>query len=562
MSLLDAFKSKKDCQIKPLLLLVLDGFGLAPEGPGNAIFLAKTPNLDRIIKEYPMGELVASGESVGLPANEVGNTEVGHLTMGAGRPILQDLKRISLAVKDGSILENQSLLAAANHVKNNQSTLHLMGLIGTGRVHASRDHLYGILDFCVAKGISGVQLHLFTDGRDSHPKACLEVVGEIEEYLSKTGVGRIASLTGRYYAMDRDRRWDRIQETYDMLTLGKGEEGTSAKDILSQNYSKDITDEFIKPTIILSPIGEKSIIKDQDATIFFNFRTDRPVQLTSAFVLKEFEKFRSFEAGFDAEGNLLPVNKEEFSSTFAREKVVQDLFFVTMTEYHLNLPVSAVAFSSKDIAQTLGEVISLQGLKQLRLAETEKEHFVTYYFSGLHDGQFEGEDWHMVPSPKVATYDKKPEMSIYKLYDTFVDELHKCKYHLFVMNWANADMVAHSGNLPATIKAIEHIDVCLGKLEAAMAAANGTIIITADHGNAEELLLFEKTSFFYTSDSGKMNTQHSYNKIPCLIINPQLKNSNYKVLPGTLADIAPTILSLFGLEKPESMTGRNLLTKG
>lgn len=561
MSLLDKVIPHHQCHIRPVLLLVLDGFGLAPEGPGNAIFLAKTPNFDRLRSSYPLGEIVASGESVGLPANEVGNTEVGHLTMGAGRAILQDLKRISLAVKDGTLLKNEAFNAAADHCIANGSTLHLMGLIGTGNVHAARDHLYGLIDFCASKGIKGVQVHCFTDGRDSHPKACLQVVDEIEAKLQQTGVGRIASLTGRYYAMDRDRRWDRIELTYNMLTKGEGEEGRSAHEVLDQNYSKDITDEFIKPTIIVDSSGEKGIVKDHDAAIFFNFRTDRPKQLTAAFVVPDFEDFRSFEAGFEKDGSLRPVEKEEFSGTFKRSKFLQDLYFVTMTEYHQYMPVSAIAYGSDEISDTLGEIVSKQGLKQMRLAESEKEHFVTFYFSGLHDGQFPGEEWHMVPSPKVSTYDKKPEMSIYELYDAFESELKKCEYHLFVMNWANADMVAHTGNLKAAIKAIEHIDVCLGKLEQAMLAVGGTVVITADHGNAEELILFEKKNFFYTSDTGKMNTAHSYNKIPCLIINGALKDAGYKVLPGTLADIAPTILSLFGLEKPAAMTGRNLLTK-
>lgn len=550
------FFSKRIFKMKPVVLVIMDGFGIAPPSEGNAISRARKPNYDYFWNNYPHTELIASGESVGLPANEVGNTEVGHLTMGAGRVILQDLKRIDLSIERGTFFDNKAMLEAVNHVKSNSSNLHVMGLVSSGNVHSSLEHLYAILQFCKKEEVANVYLHLFTDGRDAPPKEGVDLIEKITLHLERIKVGKIASISGRYYAMDRDRRWARTEKAYKTIVLGQGIYANSALEAVKSAYLKGQTDEFIEPTAILENKTKANTVNDNDAIIFFNYRIDRPRQLTMAFVLPNFENLRSFDFGYDPE-----TSKEEgeivLGPTFQRVKLPKNLFFVTMTEYQKNLPVSAVAFSPEQIVDPIAELISKAGLRQLRMAESEKERFVTYYFDGLREKPLIGEDVLIVPSPKVATYDKKPEMSLPKLVSEFKKQLQRDLYSFVVINFANPDMVAHTGNLKSSIIAIEITDKYLGELVKTTISQNGTVFITADHGNAEELLTFPTSTFYYTSAKGSINTEHSNNPVPLIIVAKDYKSL---ILPkGALADISPTILKLFNIPTPEKMTGKNLL---
>lgn len=544
--------------IKPIVLLVLDGFGVAPPSRGNAISLAKIPNLKRFESLYPHGELIASGESVGLPANEAGNSEVGHLTIGAGRVIYQSLTKIDMAIEDGSFFENNAFISAVNHVRKNNSRLHLMGLVSSGTVHSSIKHFYALLDFCSKQEVNNVAIHLFTDGRDAPPKDGINVIRKIEGELENIKLGQIATVMGRYYAMDRDGRWERTQRAYEAIVMGKGLVASSAVEALSTSYQKGITDEFIEPTIIQKDPSFKGTVEDGDSLIFFNFRIDRPRQLTMAFIIPNFESLKTVEFGYvPHEGTF--QKRETSGPTFKREKKLQGLFFVSMTEYQKNLPVSAIAFPSEEIVSSLPEVISKANLLQMHLAESEKERMVSFYFDGLREERFPGEEVVIIVSPRVATYDKKPEMSVFKLVSRFKKELRRDKYHFFLLNFANPDMVAHSGNLEATKIAIEAVDKATGELVEAVYKAEGVVIITADHGNAEELWTFPSTSYFVTTSSGEINTEHSNNPVPIYIIGKKFEARNLDLGRGTLADVAPTILALMGIQKPAEMTGRNLL---
>jgi 2,3-bisphosphoglycerate-independent phosphoglycerate mutase len=554
------FFKTRQVEIKPIVLLVLDGFGLAPDSEGNAISIAKTPNYDSYIKNYPHGELIASGESVGLPANEVGNTEVGHLTMGAGKVIFQDLKRNNVAIEKRTFYDNKALLLAANHVKKNNSKFHLVGLVGSGHVHSSVDHLYALLQFCKKEEVKGVFLHLFTDGRDSPPKEGIKIVKEIESHLEAHKIGKIASISGRYYAMDRDRRWDRTEKAYKAMVLGHAIQTMSAQGAIRSAYVRGQTDEFIEPTIIADANGLIATIDDNDAIIFFNFRVDRPKQLAMAFVLPNFETLSSFDFGYDLEASKR-IGKVTVGDTFDREKILRNIFFVTFTEYQKGLPVSAVAFGPETVEKPFSLVLSERGLKQLHMAESEKERFVKYYFDGLREEPVPGEDDLIVPSPKVATYDKKPEMSLPKLISEFKKQLNRDFYHFFIMNIANPDMVAHSGNIKATIKAMKYVDHYLGKLVEAVLAVDGTVLVTGDHGNAEEMLTFPTSSYFFTSSKGVVNTDHSNNPVPLIIVNRAYEGNPIILKRGALSDIAPTILSLMGIPIPEQMEGVNLLSQ-
>lgn len=465
---------KKQYKIKPVVLVVLDGFGVAPPSGGNAISLAKKPNIDYFWNNFPHGELLASGEWVGLPADEVGNTEVGHLTMGAGRIVLQYLKRIDLAIEKGQIFDNSALLAASSHVKQNNSKLHIMGLVSYGSVHSAMGHLYGLLQFCKKEEVSKVYIHAFTDGRDAPPNSSIEVVEKLEEYLETTKIAKIASISGRYYAMDRDKRWSRTERVYKAMVLGQGITANSSIEAIKSAYAKGQTDEFIEPTVIVDSSGMPGIIEDNDAVIFFNYRVDRPRQLTMAFVIPDFENLESFHFGIDPD-----TNEEEgevkISGTFVRQKVPKNLFFTTMTQYQKNIPVSAIAFKPEYVSNPVGRSISEAGIRQLRMTESEKERFVTYYFNGLKEDPFEGEDILIIPSPKVATYDKKPEMSIKKLTSEFTKRIKRDVYGFALINFPNPDMVGHSGNIKATILAIEAVDKHLGKLVQTVLDQNGTV---------------------------------------------------------------------------------------
>lgn len=500
---------------KPVVLIVLDGWGVSRVKEGNAIENANLPNYRKYLLSYPQTLLSASGEAVGLPKGEVGNTEVGHLNMGAGKIVYQDLLRINMAIVDGTFFQNPVLLNAVAHVKKNQSKLHIMGLIGEGTVHASNDHLFALVRFCQEQKIERVFLHLFTDGRDSSPTSAVYLIQTLEEYLKKEGVGEIASVVGRYYAMDRDNRLERIKKAFDLLKNGTGEKYHYPREGVEKQYLQNLTDEFIPPIAITNQDGApKARIEEGDSAIFFNFRVDRARQLTKEF---------------------LRAN-------------IKDLFFVTMTEYERGLPVSAVAFPPVNVTKPLGLLLSGRGIRQLRVAETEKERFVTYYFNGQREQPFAGEDRIIIPSVKIPTYDLKPEMSAYEITDTVVKRLASGAYGFILVNFANADMVGHTGVFAKAIKACEVIDECLGKIVLAAFEAGGTCIITADHGKVEEM---------GDPVSGKVITEHTKNPVPAIFINRSLRPATLPM--GTLADIAPTVLYLMDIPQPVDMTGKNLL---
>lgn len=534
-------RKPKTHSVSPVMLLILDGWGIAPPGQGNAISHAKTPNIDNLLRTYPSGSLIASGESVGLPANEVGNTEVGHLTIGSGRVVYQDLVRINHAIKNESFFVNPALITMEQHIKKHSSKLHVLGLVGTGKVHSSEAHMFAVIDYCKRKDINNLYLHLFTDGRDSDPKAGLEVIKNIEHYLKTRGVGKIATVSGRYYAMDRDRRWERTKLAYDAIVNGKGVVANSAVEAVERSYAEGKTDEFIQPIVVQGQGNQEQFIQDNDAIFLFNFRVDRPRQIASAVTMPDFE---SSPATYPA---------------FKRERWPSNLFTVTMTEYDRKIPVNGIVFAPQILNDTLPSVISNAGLNQLHMAESEKERFVTYYFRGMMEKPVTNEEILIIPSPKVPTYDKKPEMSFPKLVDEVRRQIDKDQYHFIVMNAANADMVAHSGNINAAVEACEHIDAGVGKILEKLFESNGTLVITADHGNAEQMLGFSKSSFFVTSGDGKVVTDHTNNPVPVIIARRGLENQKVGQIRGALADVAPTILALMGLNPSKGMTGRNLL---
>lgn len=559
INLLSIFRrNDQNCSIKPVVLLSLDGWGIAPDSPGNAITRAKLPNLRSYFAEYPTISLIASGEAVGLPANEVGNSEVGHLTMGAGRVIYQSLKRIDNAVLDGTFLENPAFLQAIAHVNKHHSRLHILGLVGSSNVHSSLDHLDGLVALCQRHSITNAAFHLFTDGRDSPPHEGVNLLQKVDHKIQNSGVGRIASISGRYYAMDRDGLWERTKKAYELMVNGHGEIAKTAQLGISASYSKAISDEFIEPTLIVPEGKDPIMVADNDAVIFFNFRADRAKQLTMAFTMDNFEKSAAIDFMPDNKPNTAKADNLH-KQPFVRSKKLINLFFVTMTEYQKKLPVSAIAFPLTTLPQPLSEIIASHGLKQLHLAESEKETMVGYYFDGLREEPFPGEERIIIPSKGVRIYDKKPEMSIYSIVSIFKQNLHKCQYHFYMINFANPDMVAHTGNIEATIKALEHTDKAMGSLIAETLRFDGMVFITADHGNAEQLLTYSSSSYFFTTDTGAVNTYHSNNPVPFIAISNKLRKSNKHLHQGSLRDVAPTILQSMNLPVPTVMTGRNLL---
>ncbi len=538
---------------RPAVLLVLDGWGIGPNNAGNAIVRARTPNMDKYWLAFPHTQLAASGKAVGLPHGEDGNTETGHLNIGAGRIVYQELPRINMAIADGSFATNQTFLNTFAHVKNNNSRLHLIGLIGSGGVHSNIEHLYALMFVAKSNGFSdNVYLHLITDGRDSPPTSGINYVREVMEKAKSLGVGKVASIMGRYYAMDRDHRWERTQIAYDALTIGA--ERKCVLDpigLIAEGYKEGITDEFIKPITICNEDDTPRIINDNDAVIFFNYRIDRPRQLTKAFVVTNFEQ------GFHTEGYdpySIKYEKSHISyrspgKTFIRKKRLGNLFFTTMTRYEVGLPVN-VAFPPQIIDDPLGKIISDAGLKQLRMAETEKERFVTYYMNGQRDETYPGEERIIVPSKKVATYDLSPEMSAYEITQTMLDHIKRGTHDVIICNFANADMVAHTGNLEATIKACEVVDECVGMIAKQVVPNGGVILITADHGNAEELI---------NNETGEVDTEHSIFPVPFICMSNAFMGQSTLLPTGILADIAPTLLKILGIQKPASMTGRELV---
>lgn len=548
-------------RIKPHVLLILDGYGIAPVSSGNAISAAKTPNLTYFQNNYPYSKLYAAGESVGLPANEAGNSEVGHLTIGVGRVVYQSLPRINMAIKDGSFYENKAFIQAISHARSNHSKVHLMGLVGSGNVHSSTNHLFALLEFFRRNNFNNVILHLFTDGRDAPPTDAVNVIKKIQDYLTEVKSARIATITGRYWAMDRDARWERTKKAYDAIVNGVGVKAADPVAAINASYQANITDEFIEPTVFETGGAAVGTVNDNDAVIFFNFRIDRPRQLTMAFTFADFEQLKVVEFGYTPHGTQRHKKEGEKAEgpTFERGKKPKNIFFVTMTEYQKNLPVSAIAYPPEVVDNSLPEMLSKSNLRQFHLTESEKERMVTFYFDGLKDQRFPGEDVLIVSSPGVSTYDKKPQMSVYKIVSEFKKAILKDSYHFIVMNFANPDMVAHTGNLKATIKAIEHVDSAVGSIAAMTLKAGGTLYITADHGNAEELLSFPLGTFFFTTSSGSTNTEHSNSPVPLYMIGNQYKGLKNVLMDGALSDVAPTIMELMGIPKPPEMEGKSLV---
>ncbi len=509
---------------RPLMLMILDGWGYREAKEGNAILAARTPNLDRLTEEYPWCLLEASGEAVGLPEGQMGNSEVGHLNIGAGRIVYQDLTRINLSIKKGDFFKNTAFLNAISNVKANYSSLHLMGLVSYGGVHSYMTHLYSLIKLAQEKGIKNVYIHVFLDGRDVPPKAALKDVKELDAFCKESGSTKIATVSGRYYAMDRDKRWDRTKLAYDALTRGIAP--YTAPDVetaVSEAYERGETDEFVKPTVITDSKGKpEAIIRDSDSVIFFNFRPDRARQLTWAFVNKVFEGF-------------------------TREKRPK-VHYVCMAQYDetLDLPI---AFPPEELKNVLGEVLSEQGLIQLRIAETEKYAHVTFFLNGGQEKCYEGEDRCLIPSPKIATYDLKPEMSAYEVTDEVIKRIRSGKYDVIFLNFANMDMVGHTGILEAAVKAVETVDSCVGRIITALKEAEGVALVTADHGNAEQM---------ENPVTGEPYTAHTLNPVKCIYAG----NNEVKALKnGKLCDLAPTLLELLKLRKPEEMKGESLIVK-
>ena len=504
-------------------LIILDGFGHSCKEKGNAIQVANTKNIDNLWTKYPHTFLQASGLSVGLPEGQMGNSEVGHLNLGAGRIVYQELTRISKNIKEGRFFENPSFLDAIKNVKENNSSLHLLGLLSDGGVHSHNSHLYALLKMAKMKEVQNVYIHCFLDGRDTSPQSAEIYLNQLEKMMEKIGVGSIATISGRYYAMDRDQRWERIQLAYDAMVLGKGKYTSSSSEAIRQAYQDNKTDEFVLPTIILNHEQAIATIKDNDSIIFFNFRPDRARQITRAIIDENFEGF-------------------------IREKRLHDLTFVTMTQYDQDIKDVEIAYAPEIISNTIGEYISKKGMKQLRIAETEKYAHVTYFFNGGIEKKFVGEDRELIPSPKIATYDLKPEMSAYELTKKVLEAIDSDEYDFMVLNYANADMVGHTGIMEAVTKAVETVDCCVKEVVDAIIQCGGKVIITADHGNAEQVMDYETKKPF---------TAHTINPVKCIIAGAGKLN----LQEGKLADVAPTLLELMNLDKPQEMTGNSLIIK-
>ncbi|ESA38066.1 phosphoglycerate mutase [Leptolyngbya sp. Heron Island J] len=509
--------------VSPMVLVILDGWGYRDENNGNAIKNARTPVIDSLWAAYPHTLIQTSGKHVGLPDGQMGNSEVGHLNIGAGRIVPQELVRISDAVEDDSIQENQALLDVCQKVRYSGSKLHLVGLCSEGGVHSHLNHLLGLLDLAKAQDIQDVCIHAITDGRDTQPKAAQSSIQKLQTHIDQQAIGRIVTLSGRYYAMDRDQRWDRIEKVYSVMTDQGNGSGMTALEAIQAAYAQDVTDEFIEPVRL-----ESGVIAPNDGIIFFNFRPDRARQLTQAFIDPKFK-------GFDRQ-RIAPLN------------------FVTMTQYDGSLPVQ-VAFEPQNLSNILGEVVADHGIKQFRTAETEKYAHVTYFFNGGREDPFEGEDRELVSSPQVATYDKAPAMSAKSVTDTAITAVSKGKYGLVVINYANPDMVGHTGNMEATVQALESVDVQLGRLLDAVGQAGGTTIIIADHGNAE----------YMWDEEGRPWTAHTTNPVPFILLEGERlkipgRGGEVELRQnGCLADIAPTILEILKLPQPKEMTGKSML---
>ena len=509
---------------KPVVLMILDGYGLNERHDGNAVYEAQTPVMDRLMKEYPFVKGNASGLSVGLPDGQMGNSEVGHLNMGAGRIVYQELTRITKSIEDGDFFENPEFLAAVENCKNHDSALHLYGLVSDGGVHSHITHIYGLLELAKRNGLTKVFVHCFLDGRDTPPSSGKEFVAELEEKMKELGVGRVASVMGRYYAMDRDNRWDRVKLAYDALTKGEGNRGESATGLIQESYDNGKTDEFVLPAVVTENGAPVGLIREHDSVIFFNFRPDRAREISRAFCCDEF-------------------------TNFPREKKL-DLTYVCFTEYDPTIPNKLVAFHKVELHNTFGEYLGAHNMTQLRLAETEKYAHVTFFFNGGVEEPNKGEDRILVKSPKVATYDLQPEMSAPEVCDRLVEAIKADKYDVIIINFANPDMVGHTGVIPAAVKAIETVDGCVGRAVEALKEVGGQMFICADHGNAEQMIDYS---------TGEPWTAHTTNPVPFILVNADPAYSLRE--GGCLADIIPTLIELMGMEQPKEMTGKSLLVR-
>jgi 2,3-bisphosphoglycerate-independent phosphoglycerate mutase len=511
----------------PLALIILDGWGCGAEVRGNAETLARLPNLNWLRQTYPVATLDASGEAVGLPEGQMGNSEVGHLNIGAGRVVYQDITRISREIRTGSFFTNQALVEAMQDARQRRSTLHLLGLLSDGGVHSHITHLFALLELARRMELPQVFIHAFLDGRDVPPSSALSYVQAVEGRCRDLAIGEIATVTGRYYAMDRDRRWDRLQKAFDALVYGQGETAPSAEAAIAQSYARQITDEFVIPTVILddqgSPAGR---IRPGDVVILYNYRADRAREITRAFTDREF-------------------------SGFERRDGYPDVYYVCMTRYDATIQ-APVAFSPQSLHDTLGEVLAARGLRQLRIAETEKYAHVTFFFNGGVEAPNPGEDRILIPSPKVATYDLKPEMSAYEVTEAVLAEIARDRYDVIVLNYANPDMVGHTGIIEAAVKALEVVDDCLGQVVRAILNREGTALVTSDHGNVEQM---------FEPNGQEPHTAHTNNRVPLILAGREYQGSALRQ-DGALEDIAPTMLEILGIPQPPEMTGRSLLEAG
>lgn len=501
---------------KPVALIILDGFGHNESDYGNAIKAAKTPVLDNIFKSCPNTLIGASGMDVGLPDGQMGNSEVGHTNIGAGRIVYQELTRITKSIADGDFFSNDAFNGAVENCKKNGSAMHLMGLLSNGGVHSHNKHLYGLLQLAKKAGLTDVYVHCFMDGRDVPPSSGINFVKELEEKCKEIGVGKIATISGRYYVMDRDNRWDRVEKAYCAMVYGKGNICESPVEVMEKSYADKVTDEFVAPSVC----DKKGMIKENDSVIFFNFRPDRAREITRTFVDEKFDGFK------------------RNSGTFP-------LYYVCMTQYDATMPGVHIAFKPQSLKNTFGEYISENGLSQLRIAETEKYAHVTFFFNGGVEAPFKNEDRALIPSPKVATYDLQPEMSAYLVADEVVSRINSDKYDVIILNYANCDMVGHTGVFEAAVKAVETVDTCVGKTIDAILAKGGVALITADHGNADKM---------YEED-GSPFTAHTTNLVPLAVVGMDCKLRDN----GVLADLSPTMLKILELKQPQEMTGKSII---
>ena len=496
---------------KVTMLMILDGFGINENEKSNAVKMANTPNIDKLMKTCPTTKMYTSGLNVGLPDGQMGNSEVGHTNIGAGRIVYQELTRITKSIEEGDFFSNPELVEAIENCKKNNSNLHVLGLLSDGGVHSHIRHLFAVLELAKRKDFENVYVHCFMDGRDTPPTSGESYIMSLEEKMKEKGVGKIASISGRFYAMDRDKRWNRVQKAYDAIVNGEGIKATSAISAIEGSYQKEVFDEFVEPTVICQNNEPIATIQDNDSVIFFNFRPDRAREITRAIVDKDFKEFETKKMNLD---------------------------YVCFTQYDETMPNVKIAFKPEVLKNTFGEYISKKGLTQLRIAETEKYAHVTFFFNGGEEKQYPGED----------TYDLKPEMSAYEVTDKVVDAINSRKYDCIILNYANPDMVGHTGSLEAAIKAIEAVDECVGRVAEAIKNNEGTMLITADHGNAEQMLDYK---------TGEPHTAHTTNPVPLILVGRE----NAKLKEGKLADLAPTMLELMGLDKPEEMTGESILVK-